>query len=208
MSLKVRSLFALLPMLLLGCASMSSQECQVSDWYAVGYTDGARGAPVNQFSDYQKDCAAHGVAPDFETYRSGRSEGLQEFCQPQRAFDLGSRGGHNPGVCPQELSGDFADAFQAGRHLYDLRSALYQVERQMGTKNKRLLDLQSHVHELEAHLVSREPTMEQRLQLLLELKNLAQEKQQLEDEMLELEAERDYHQQRLAAYEVSLYQSS
>lgn len=208
MSLRAGTILALVPVALIGCASMSPQECQVSDWRAVGYTDGAMGLPASRFSEYRKDCAEHGVMPDLDSYRSGRDEGLQEFCQPEIAFNLGNRGGNNPGVCPPETSVEFADAFQSGRHLYELRSSLQQVEHRMAVKNKRLLDLQAHAYEIEANLVSSQPTVEQRLQLLLELKNLASEKQQLEQEMLDLEEEHAMHQQRLAAYEVFLYQSS
>lgn len=193
---------------LAGCASMSSEECTVSEWYAVGFSDGARGMPVSRFDRYREDCSAHGVAPDFESYRSGRSEGLREYCQPERAFELGSRGHSNPGVCPANLRDGFADAFQAGRHLHELRTSLHRVERRLSVKNDRYLELQAQEHELEARLISAQPTVEERLQMLLELKNIGEELHSLQEEMLELEDEHAYHQQRLAAYEVSLYQSS
>ena len=206
----IRKVLFVTPLLVLlaGCASMSSQECAVSDWYAVGFTDGSRGFPVGQFDRYRQDCSAHGVAPDLDAYRSGRNEGLQEFCQPERAFELGSQGRNNPGVCPPALRTSFADAFQSGRYLHELRSSLNQVERRLTLKNERYLKLQSKEYEIEAQLLSVQPTMEQRLQLLLELKDLADEMHELEDEMLELEEEHAFHQERLAAYEVSLYQSS
>lgn len=208
MSLRKLALAGVLAIALQGCASMSSQECQVSDWYAVGYTDGAMGRSASQYDDYRKDCAEHGVQPDFDAYRSGRDEGLREYCQPESAFNLGSRGGSNPGYCPGEMRDAFAEAFQSGRNLFELRSALQQVEHRLSLKNKRLKDLQAHEYEIEATLVSSQPTVEQRLQLLLDLKNLAAEKQQLQDEMFDLQEEHAYHQQRLAAYEVALYQSS
>ncbi len=207
MRLIARAFFALLPAMLLGCAGMSPQECKVSDWQAVGYTDGSMGRPASQFSDYRKDCAEHGVRPDLDAYRAGRDEGLAEYCQPTQAFNLGNRGGNNPGVCPPELSAEFADAFQSGRYLFELRRSLQQVEHRINLKSKRLLDLQAHQYEIEAHLVSSQPTVEQRLQMLLELKNLAEERQQLEDEVRDLTEEHAMRQQRLAAFEVSLLQS-
>lgn len=206
----IRNYLFLAPLLLLmsGCASMSSQECEVSDWYAVGFSDGSRGLSVSQFDRYRQDCSAHGVSPDLGAYRSGRDEGLQEFCQPERAFELGSQGRSNPGVCPPELKADFADAFRSGTYLHSLRSTLLQVERQLNLKNERFLELQSREYEIEAQLLSAQPTVEQRLQLLLELKNIADEAHALENEMLELEVEHASHRERLAAYEVSLLQTS
>lgn len=190
-----------------GCASMSSEECTLSDWQAIGYTDGARGLPVSQFDSYRKDCAAHGVAPGFDSYRSGRDEGLREFCQPERAFDLGNRGARNPGVCPPESSAEFAQAFADGRHLFELRSSLQRVQRQLTLKDNRYHKIENDKQTLEASLVSKEPTVEERLQMLLELKNLAEEQQQLQAEMHELQSELDDRERALAAYQVALSQS-
>lgn len=201
-------LIVVAPLVVSGCASMSAEECQVGDWFAVGYTDGVRGIPSSRFSEYRKDCAAHGVAPDLVAYRAGRDEGLQEFCQPDRAFELGSRGGSNPGVCPESSRDEFAVAWQTGRQLFELRSAVQEVQRRIDRGHQQLADLEAQSSELEAHLVSSEPSMEERLQLLLDLKNLSEEKKRLEDELATLQEEHAWHQERLAAYEVTLFQTS
>lgn len=205
----VRNSFILVALAMLtGCASMSPEECSVSDWYAVGFTDGARGMPVSRFDRYREACGAHGVAPDFDAYRTGRNEGLQDFCQPEKGFNLGNSGRSNPGVCPAELKAAFAEAYTSGYRLFELRSAVHQLEREMNSRHQQLLALQTEQDELEASLISAEPTVEERMQMLLALKNLGEEMRRLEDEMLALEEEHAYHQQRLAAYEVSLHQSS
>ena len=62
-----------------GCATMSSDECAMSDWTAVGYEDGSRGYTTERFSSHRKACAKHGITADFTAYQSGRNQGLVEF---------------------------------------------------------------------------------------------------------------------------------
>ena len=52
-----------------GCASMSADECAVSDWNAIGYEDGAQGYTADRLGNHRKACAKHGVAPDLQAYQ-------------------------------------------------------------------------------------------------------------------------------------------
>lgn len=90
---------ALAALVMGGCATMSGDECMATDWSAVGYVDGASGFTTERFSRHRKACAKHGVTADFGAYQSGRDQGLVEYCQPGRGFDVGSNGGRYYGVC-------------------------------------------------------------------------------------------------------------
>lgn len=195
-------------MLLQGCASMSQQECAVSDWHAVGFEDGARGLPSEHIGEYRKACSKHGVVPDLAAYRAGREEGLREFCRPQRGFDLGSRGGNYGGVCPPDLNEAFYDAFSTGRHLYELRTAVNNTNRLIEQKRRQIVALDEEATAIETALVGKEATAEERLQMLVELRAIPEQRAQLEQEIIALEHERAIHEQRLADYERSLYDYS
>ena len=56
-------------LLMSGCASMSSEECALSDWSAVGFEDGARGYTTERFSNHRKACAKHGQTADFRAQK-------------------------------------------------------------------------------------------------------------------------------------------
>ena len=62
-----------------GCASMSSEECVATDWWAVGHEDGARGYTSERFSRHRTACAKHGITADFGAYKEGREQGLQRI---------------------------------------------------------------------------------------------------------------------------------
>ncbi len=119
-----------------GCATMSGDECLTSDWAAIGYEDGARGYTSDRLSQHRKACAKHGVTVDFAAYRDGREQGLEEYCQPGRGFDIGVNGGRYNGVCSVDLEADFLDAYNAGYHLYSLRSNVSRTRRRQSTQRK------------------------------------------------------------------------
>ena len=105
-----------------GCAGgMSKEECLYADWQAIGYEDGARGAPANAVSSRRQACANKaGVTADMSAYLAGRDQGLQEYCRPANAFSIGARGAHYYGVCTGPDGDEFAAAFQSGHQLYAL----------------------------------------------------------------------------------------
>jgi cell division protein FtsL len=186
-----------------GCASMSSDECLATDWSAVGYEDGARGYTTERFSKHRKACAKHGVMADFPAYKQGREQGLVEYCQPGRGYDIGVSGGRYYGVCDVNLEPDFLDAYNAGYHLYSLRSNVSRTNASISAKERELEVVHQEMRDKEAALIDSETTTEERILLLADLKELSERTGRIEAEILDL------HEQ-LARYQVELdnYQAS
>ena len=187
-----------------GCASMSADECTMSDWRTIGFEDGAQGYTADRLGNHRKACAKHGVAPDFEAYQSGRSEGLRQFCQPSRGFNLGASGGRYNGVCPGDMEPDFVDAFNSGHTLHNLRASVNSASYQISAKKAELERSEKRIIEAELGLISRETTTEDRILLLAELKDLSERTGQLEAEIVALVEERVVYEQQLAAYEQTI----
>ena len=202
-----RILLTLLVIGLGGCATMSGDECATSDWTAVGYEDGSRGHTSDRFSKHRKACAKHGVTPDFTAYQEGRSDGLIEFCQPGRGFNLGSNGGQYKGVCSVELEADFLDAYRVGQQLYTLRSNVSAANSQIYSKEHELEDIEEQTTEIEVRLVNDETTAEERMSLLADLKRLSKRTGKLNSEIKVLIADLTRHELDLQRYEetVSAY---
>ena len=187
-----------------GCATMSGDECLTSDWEAIGYEDGARGYTSEQLGARRKACAKHGVTPDFAAYQSGREQGLAEYCQPGRGFNVGASGGRYNGVCSAHREGDFLDAYNAGYHLYALRSNVNRATNAINAKERELDRIKEDISGKEAALISSETTSEERVVLLLDLKELSERTGQLEAEIRDLYDERARHQVELENYQVAL----
>ena len=187
-----------------GCATMSGEECMATDWSAVGYEDGARGYTSDRFSSHRKACAKHGVTADFGAYQSGREQGLREYCQPGRGFDVGASGGRYYGVCDVQLEGDFLDAYNAGAQLYSLRSNVNRATAEINARERELEELRDQMKQNELLLVDDETTMEQRIVLLADLKEMSERKGRLEAEIRDLYDSRARHQTDLEAYQVAV----
>ncbi|MEM9208911.1 MAG: DUF2799 domain-containing protein [Pseudomonadota bacterium] len=188
-------------LVLSGCASMSADECMTSDWYAVGYEDGARGYGAEQLSNRRQACAKHGVTADFQAYQSGRTEGLKEFCQPQRGFNIGSSGGRYSGVCPSHLEPGFLDAFRVGAQLHTLRSNLNSANYRISARQAELASLEDDIRSKEAALIAAETSVQDRILIVADLKELNERTGQLDAEILGLIEDRIVHEQELASYE-------
>ena len=194
-------LLSLLVIGLAGCATMSGDECATSDWTAVGYEDGSRGYTSERFGKHRKACAKHGITADFEAYQQGRSQGLVEFCQPGRGFNLGVNGGQYNGVCSVELEADFLDAYRVGQQLYTLRSKVSSANTQIHNKKHELEDIEDQITHNEALLIGDQTTTEDRVLLLADLKRLSERTGELEIEIEALIADTARHEQNLQHYE-------
>lgn len=190
-----------------GCAAMSGDECLTSDWRAIGYEDGSQGYGSDRLGQRRKACAKHGVTPDFQAYQNGRSEGLREYCQPQQGFNLGAGGGRYNGVCPAHLEPDFLDAYRTGSQLHTLRSNVNSANYRISAKQRELDNLDEAVGRKEAALIADETTVQDRVLILADLKELSERKGQLEAEILDLVEDRVVHEQQLASYEAMLADS-
>jgi hypothetical protein len=195
---------ALALLVMSGCASMSGDECLATDWSAVGFEDGARGYTTERFSKHRKACAKHGVTADFGAYQQGRQQGLVEYCQPGRGFDVGASGGRYYGVCSVDLEQDFLDAYNAGYHLYTLRSNVNRASSSIGAKERELEAVHDEMRKKEAALIDSETTTEQRILFLADLKELSERTGRLEAEIEDLLVQRARYQAELDNYQVAV----
>jgi hypothetical protein len=184
-----------------GCASMSSEECINSDWAAIGYEDGARGYTTDKFGSRRKACAKHGVTADFRAYQAGRQEGLVEFCQPSRGYNLGASGGKYYGVCDVAMEEDFLDAYRVGSQLHTLRSNVNNASSSIYSKEAELKRTKEKIRVKQAELISDDVTTEDRVMLLAELKDLSERTGELEAEIEKLIADKAHYEYELQDYE-------
>ncbi|RVT44975.1 DUF2799 domain-containing protein [Rheinheimera sediminis] len=113
---------------LVGCSSISPQECQMGDWFAIGKTDGQQGFSSTKFRSYQKECAEYGVGADFKAYEQGHAQGVILYCTYDEGRALGQSGGAFNKVCIGALEPQFRLGYDRGRQWYQAESALRNLE--------------------------------------------------------------------------------
>jgi hypothetical protein len=162
----------------------------MADWRAVGFEDGSRGVAANSFGSHRKVCADHGVAAGFDDYLAGHAQGLESFCRPQNGARLGGSGYRYTGVCPEHLEAAFLDAHAESFGLYERQAAINRIDRQLIANQNRISEIEYLLVKRTAQLLT--PTMlpGERAGLVVQLKQLGEEKGALEESIHHLEHER------------------
>ncbi|HEY7642597.1 MAG TPA: DUF2799 domain-containing protein [Steroidobacteraceae bacterium] len=189
---------------LAGCSSMSEQECLSTDWRTVGYEDGVNGYSGDRIGRYRNACSEHGVTPNLSEYQSGREQGLREFCKPANGFRVGARGNGYSGVCPADLDPTFVDAYQSGRQLYTLRSRVGSTQGEIYSMHSELEQIDRDLISVGAKILDPTTTNEQRAQLLVDSKHLAERKGELKARLPQLEGDLVVYQRELDDYRATL----
>jgi len=203
--MKIRIALAMVALFAMqGCATMSQEECLASDWYAIGFEDGAQGRNADRIGKHRKACANYNVTPDLVAYQEGREKGLREFCRPQTGFAVGQRGQSYSGICPADLEPAFVAAYQEGKHLYSLRAQVNNTTRMLALRKEELHELEEDMVGIAAAVIDSETTNEERAILLIDAKDMAFRRGELEHEILHLERDQAVFQDRLANYEHAL----
>jgi hypothetical protein len=189
---------------LAGCNSMSAQECLSTDWRTVGYEDGVNGYAGDRIGRYRNACSEHGVTPDLSLYQTGREDGLREFCKPANGFRVGARGNGYSGVCPADLDESFVDAYQSGRQLYVLRSRVGSAQNELYSMRSELDQIDRDLVSIGAKIIDPTLTAEQRAQLVVDTKHLAERKGEIKTRIPQVEHELAASQRDLDDYRATL----
>lgn len=154
---------------------MSKEECLTANWLDRGYRDGREGYPLSRLQDHYKACQEVGVVPEERAYRKGHSEGIYEYCRPERALIEGREGRMYRNACPAQLEREFLHYYRAGKRVYEaeyyvgrLSSEQQQLETQLrkekdAGKRKQLRreirDLDHQLREARRHLIREEKNL-------------------------------------------------
>lgn len=199
-----RCLIAGLALACLGLGSctttLSKNECMALDWRTIGYEDGAAGHPASRIGVHRRACGEHGVAPDFDAYQAGRTEGLVEFCTPANAYRVGAAGAEYAGVCPVEREGEFLRAYSEGHEAYVLRSRVSSTRSQLAARRRDLERFEKAMAASAAAAVDDETTKEERVKAVSETAKLAEQIGKTRTEIRQLEQDLARHEQELDAY--------
>ncbi len=128
------------------CSSISKDECLQGDWYSLGVNDGKAGELSSKFRDYQKDCAEHGVMPDFKTYQQGHSQGLVFFCDFPHGEAWGRDGKDYNTACTGKLEPAFRQGFQQGQRWYKAKKAVDDIAAAINDLQNRNLVLREDIY--------------------------------------------------------------
>ena len=124
-----------------GCASLSKNECLNANWEDIGVRDGANGQPEEYLIQHSKACAKVAVVPDRGAWLHGREQGLERFCVPYRAYQIGEYGGgFDAGICRNYEPDRLISAYEQGLEVNRLGNQLASLNGEIAGINDRLDD--------------------------------------------------------------------
>ena len=124
-----------------GCASLSKSECLNANWEDIGIRDGANGQPEEYLIQHSTACAKVHVVPDRGAYLHGRETGLERFCVPHRAYQIGEYGnGFDVGICRNFDQERLQDAYEKGREVNRTANEISSIDSEIRDINVRLED--------------------------------------------------------------------
>lgn len=179
---------------------MNKDECRTVDWRTVGYEDGVAGRSGEQIGQHRRACAEYGVTPDLDAYRTGRAEGLRDYCQPHNGYRAGATGASYYDVCPADLAPAFVAAYESGRELYDLERRVTDADEQIEARRAEIARLEDAVSRNAFDFIDKAATPEQRAQAVLDTKQAAERIGRLKSEIDLLEQDRARYAQELETY--------
>ena len=128
-----------------GCASMTKEQCleaNSTSWERIGWIDGSDGwDPDRRLAMHREACKEVRILPDRTTYMRGWSNGVIQYCTPDRGYAVGLSGSSgNSGVCPPATRGLFDDNVDLGLRIYTLRNQIYSLDSEIDGYERRLRD--------------------------------------------------------------------
>jgi len=113
-----------------GCASVSKEDCLLTDLYEIGRMDGRQGKPRTTFQGRAKPCLEHGISADRQAYYQGHDQGLLYYCTEQNGFELGQQGLPYNSVCPLQLEPTFRAGYHKGMQSFCSEQKGFELGRQ------------------------------------------------------------------------------
>jgi hypothetical protein len=117
-------------LIIAGCASISKEDCLLTDWYEIGRLDGRQGKPRTAFQGRAKSCLEHGINADRRAYYKGHDLGLKYYCTEQNGFQLGQQGRPYNAVCPLQLETAFRTGYDKGMQSFCSEQKGFDLGRQ------------------------------------------------------------------------------
>lgn len=89
----------LLSSMMIGCSAGMADLAAEGKWQELGYRDGLKGQHQKTPSTLQQLATEAQQSVNYHDYEGGYLEGIQEYCNPDHAYQVGLSGNYYYGVC-------------------------------------------------------------------------------------------------------------
>lgn len=167
-------------LVMVGCSSMSKEQCISADWRSYGYQDGATGKETTNFQRYSRTCGDYGIETDFQAYLEGHKQGLTVFCTEPKGEEYGAKGYRYSGICKSYDESAFLKGYQSGQKVYHLNAQIRQESNELRRLERLYTQKQQQISDNEEEIIADQTTPDRRRLLLQQNEELKQELEQID----------------------------
>lgn len=121
---------------LLGCATLSEDECRSSNWYELGLKNGKEGKPL--LNRHNEACQEYGIVPDTVKYDKGFRDGIGYYCTPENGYREGVAGNSYNKVCPLRMEKAFLTKYKIGKKIHGYKAEYDSTQSEIDRLNNEL----------------------------------------------------------------------
>ncbi len=99
---------------------------------------GALGQSSSQFAEHQEACSEHGIPVDRAQYMQGYNRGLQQYCTPSSAAEIGLSGRTYRNVCQGEEGISFQRVYTAAKDVYVVDQEIKRLQDEIEKTTQKL----------------------------------------------------------------------
>lgn len=110
------------------CSTLDANDCREGDWEQIGEDDADNGRSPDIFARHLEACAPHGITPDRDSWQSGYSAGLEDYCTARGGITAGRDGRSYQHICDAAGEEDFLKGYRAGRDIYRATAEVQEIE--------------------------------------------------------------------------------
>lgn len=125
--------------LLMGCTTLTPEQCLTANWVQIGEQDGLRGY-IERTEQHRQACAKVNIQPNVMQYKEGYQTGLKVYCQPQVILEHALQGRGRYDICPAPLQSGLYPYHDAGRRFYEAQQQRDQFIAELEKYQGYLLD--------------------------------------------------------------------
>lgn len=118
--MKLKHLFALLPLLFASCSTIDKKDCN-TDMHELGLRQGRMGSPKKYTDEIRNVCRNRQPFVDLQQYELGFKKGWIEFCRPANALAMGKADDPYASFCPENRENLFREKYLIGKQIHELK---------------------------------------------------------------------------------------
>ncbi|MCP4023152.1 MAG: DUF2799 domain-containing protein [Desulfobacteraceae bacterium] len=154
------------------------EESRHQDWHQLEYTDGNSGELTDHSNTgYVNPYKEQGVSPNYHVYNQGLHQGLNRYCTPLKAYNLGRKGRPYRRVCTNEPS--YLYAYEHGLVVHRVQNKKDRIDDKLRKQEIKRNHIGLKIKTTQAKLQNKNLPAKKRKKLRQKLRSLNKEKRNL-----------------------------